>query len=85
MGISKLLDAIEQSGLQEIAKGYAFDTATRIVTTGSDIKQEYEDSESMDQFDDDTALTAHVLSNPVNWGIADDRWKGFCVSWNEKR
>lgn len=81
MDLSRLLDAIDESGLHEIAKGYAFDTAMKIVTTGQAIDHEWNDVETMNLLDEDAAFTARVLSDPMNWGIADERWKEFCDTW----
>lgn len=83
--LNRLLVAIERAGLGDLAKeksAYAFETAWRISEKKADLANSWPlDDELVKAFEDDTAETARVLSNPVNWGISDERWKEFCKEW----
>lgn len=79
--LNVLYDAIKEAGLVEIATtSPAYDAMTRIVENGHDVpcRWDADDKEMNALFDEDTAETARVLSNPGNWGISDPRWQTFC-------
>ena len=83
--LNRLLLGIERAGLGDLSKEggeYAFNTAWRISGKKEDLPNTWPLDEEMEQaYSEDTMETARVLSNPVNWGIADERWKAFCEEW----
>ena len=82
--LTKLIKLISVWHLTEVVKReslYAWETAIRIIDTGWDLMENdlIEETENRK----DTDLTAKVLSNPKNWGIADIEWQRMCQSWLE--
>lgn len=83
--LNRLLLGIERAGLGDVAKKeseYAFNTAWRLSGKKEDLPNTWPLDEEMElAYFEDTSEITRVLTNPINWGISDERWKAFCKEW----
>jgi len=79
--LEKLIKLISVWHLIEVAKRespYAWECAIKILDTGKLLDTPYLTEEELERDDIEFAGT---LSNPKNWGIADEEWKRMVKSW----